>query len=293
MSKKALTISALALLAGVSMSGCAGVAAGTTASQSNAPKVEKVQAMVPEAIKARGKLLIATDATAGVPFSSFDVDNKTIVGLAPDLAHAVAETMGLEAELVNTPFDTLIPGLEGQRYDMSASTMLDTPKRRAVISFVDFMEDGSGFLAKAGYEKDNITLESICGVTVGVLRGSFEEAEMTKASATHCAGDPADIKIFDTKANNRLALENGRVDVVSESIAQVAYYAKASKGKFKDAGEPYGEALIGIGLPKDSALTLATQAALQELMDSGRYAEIMKSYGLEETMLQRPTINGE
>ncbi len=256
-------------------------------------KVEKIADMVPADIKSQGKLTVATDATAGVPFSSFEADNKTIVGVAPDIARAIAQTMGLEIELVNTPFDTLIPGLQGNRYNMSASTMLDTEKRQQTITFVDFMKDGSAFLAKSSFGDDKLTLETICGLKVGVLRGSYEESEVTKSNEEHCAGNPVDIKIFDTKSNNRLALENGRIDVESESTAQVAYYAKTSNGKFKQAGVPYGEALIGLGFPKDSELVKAAQAALQELMDSGKYQEIMTANNLEETAVDSATINGK
>jgi polar amino acid transport system substrate-binding protein len=266
---------------------------GPGAAISDAAMVSKVADMVPEKVKSTGKLVVATDATAGVPFSSFESDNKTIVGVAPDIARAIAQTMGLEIELVNTPFDALIPGLQGNRYDMSASTMLDTAKRQNVITFVDFMKDGSAFLAKSGFDRDSLTLETICGLRVGVLRGSYEEQEISKANAEHCAADPADIKIFDTKSNNRLALENGRIDVESESTAQVVYYAKSSNGKFKQAGVPYGEALIGIGFPKDSDLVKPAQAALQELIDSGKYQEIMTANKLEDTAVPSAMINGK
>lgn len=276
------------------LAGCGGTqGAGADLSVASVAKVEKVAAMVPDSIKSTGKLMVATDATAGVPFSSFEADNKTIVGVAPDIARAIAQTMGLDIELVNTPFDTLIPGLQGNRYNMSASTMLDTEKRQSTITFVDFMKDGSAFLAKSSLDKDDLTLKTICGLKVGVLRGSYEESEVSKANTEFCADNPADIKIFDTKANNRLALENGRIDVESESTAQVVYYAKSSKGKFKQVGVPYGEALIGLGFPKDSELVKAAQAALQDLMDSGKYKEIMTANKLEDTAVASATINGK
>lgn len=278
----------------LALSGCGATPDGGAGNANpEAAKISKVADMVPENVKSAGKLVVATDATAGVPFSSFESDNKTIVGVAPDIARAIAQTMGLEIDLVNTPFDALIPGLQGHRYDMSASTMLDTEKRQKVVTFVDFMKDGSAFLAKSDFARDDLSLETICGLKVGVLRGSYEESEVSKANTEHCAADPADIKIFDTKSNNRLALENGRIDVESESTAQVLYYAKSSNGKFKQAGVPYGEALIGIGFPKDSEMVKPAQAALQELMDSGKYKEIMTANKLEDTAVMSATINGK
>src|SRR4051794_7957831 len=56
-------------------------------------------ALVPEAIKADGKLtVVSTDGTP--PLSLFATDNKTLIGSEVDLAYAIGESLGLQVEVL-------------------------------------------------------------------------------------------------------------------------------------------------------------------------------------------------
>ena len=71
-----------------------------------------------------------------------------------------------------------------------------------------------------------------------------------------------------------------------------AYQVTQSNGKLELTGAPYGAVPFGIALPKGSALTPAGQAAVQKLIDSGAYAEILKKWGVEEFGIPTATVNG-
>ena len=216
-------------------------------------------------------------------------DNKTIVGLDVDLANALAQTLGLKVELVNTPFDGLIPGLQGKRYDVSISTMLDTKKRQATVDFVDFMQDGSGFLVRGDYKGDPVTLEALCGRSVGALRGSFEETSVDEQNAK--CDKKIDVKVFENKNAAYLALDTKRIEIFTDALAQINYYSSKSSGKFKAGGEPFGVALIGMGLPKESELTPLLQKALQKLMENGEYKAILARNNVADSAITRATVN--
>jgi polar amino acid transport system substrate-binding protein len=286
--KRSAAGAVVAVLA-TALAGCGG---GSDASTAKAPAVAKdttLSGAVPAALKNSGVLKVATDATVGVPFATFAQDNKTIVGLDVDLANALAQTLGLKVELVNTPFDGLIPGLQGKRYDVSISTMLDTKKRQATVDFVDFMQDGSGFLVRGDYKGDPVTLEALCGRAVGALRGSFEETSVDEQNAK--CDKKIDVKVFENKNAAYLALDTKRIEIFTDALAQINYYSSKSSGKFKAGGEPFGVALIGMALPKESELTPLLQKALQKLMENGEYKAILARNNVADSAITKATVN--
>lgn len=279
----------VAMMGAAALAACGGGSEAGTSKTSAVAKDATISEAVPASLKSTGVLKVATDATVGVPFATFAQDNKTIVGLDVDLANALAQTLGLKVQLVNTPFDGLIPGLQGKRYDVSISTMLDTKKRQATIDFVDFMKDGSGFLVRGDYKGSPVTLDSICGRSVGALRGSFEETSLDEQNAK-CA-TKIDIKVFENKNAAYLALDTKRIEVFTDALAQINYYSSKSNGKFKAGGEPFGVALIGMGLPKGSDLTPVLQKALQKLMDDGEYKAVLARNNVADSALTKATVN--
>ena len=61
-----------------------------------------IAASVPSSVKSKGTLVVAMDAT--YPPNEFVApDGTTIVGMDADLANALAQTMGLKAQLTNAP----------------------------------------------------------------------------------------------------------------------------------------------------------------------------------------------
>ena len=70
-----------------------------------------IAATVPAAVKSKGTLNIALDATYA-PDEFIAPDGSTIVGMDADLANAITQTLGLKAQLVNATFDTIIPGIQ-------------------------------------------------------------------------------------------------------------------------------------------------------------------------------------
>ena len=292
MKTKALA-AGLAATAMVVLAACSSGSTPSAASRANSTAAvaedAALHAALPSELKSAGVLKVATDATVGAPFATFASDNTTITGLDVDLANALGQVLGVKVQFVNVPFDGLIPGLEGGRYDVSVSTMLDTKKREAAVDFVDFMKDGSGFLVRGDYSGAPVTLQSLCGKSVGVLRGSFEESTI-EAQNAKCAPQIG-IKVFQDKNTAYLALDNGRIDVFADALAQINYNAASSNGKFKAGGEPFGVALIGMGVAKNSPLVSVLQQALQKLIDDGQYKAIMTKNKIDASGIDKATIN--
>jgi polar amino acid transport system substrate-binding protein len=76
----------------------------------NVAKDPKIAAEVPKSIASSGTLSVAADATYA-PNEFIASDGHTVIGMDPDLAKALAQVMGLKADVKNVTFDAIIPGL--------------------------------------------------------------------------------------------------------------------------------------------------------------------------------------
>src|SRR5213595_3279391 len=123
---------ALAAVGVLAVAGCGSSNKSSTTSNATATKNSKIAAEVPAAIRNRGTLTVAADATYA-PNEFIGPDGKTVVGMDPDLVKALGEVMGLKVKVVNATFATIIPGLQAKRFDMGASSFTDTKEREKTV----------------------------------------------------------------------------------------------------------------------------------------------------------------
>lgn len=250
--------------------------------------------MLPEAIQSKGYLSVASEIQYP-PFETFASDNKTVVGIDADIAAALGKELGVELRFVSTSFDAIIPGLVAKRYDMAMSAMTDNRKREKQVDFVDYFGSGGGILARTAEKDKYKTLDSLCGVTVGIAKGTTEVADAEKQSAK-CKAEgkpPINSQIFPRQNDMVLALQSGRVDAAMADAPNAAATAQESKGQLALTGPAYDKSVFGIVFPKGSdQLMKAVQAALQKIMDDGTYGAILKKYGQLDNAITKATING-
>lgn len=298
------TITALAVAA-LGLAACSSDAAGTaqTASSANTADinhhaaagtpVEELVAQLPAEVADDGVLVIATDATIGEPFASYDEDGVTIVGIVPDLAYAIGDALGVDVELRQVVFANLIPGLAAGRYDLSLAPMLDTDERQQQVDFVDYLKGGSQFIVAkdAADAPKNLSPEDACGLAIGVTTGSVEEISLTEQNAS-C---PTPIEIMSFKTNNEgiLALTSGRIAAYATAAAQAGYIAQTDNERLALSGEPFRGGLSAMAFPKESELLPVVQATLQHLIDEGTYSAVLSNYGSEQLAVPFAGRNNE
>ena len=284
-SSSSATSSAPATSTAASSSAASG---GTAASGAN-PVVVK---LVPAAIKSKGALTVAADASYA-PNEFFASDGKTIIGMDADLSAALAAEMGLKAKLVNETFDGIIPGLAAGKYDMGASSFTDTKERQKTVDFVDYFSAGESFFTKASGGVAVSTLADICGKSVAVEKGTTEETD-AQAQSKKCGSKPVKVLSFPDQNGANLALSSGRAQLGFADSPPAEYAVKKSNGQFKLVGPTFAAAPYGLALPKHSGLAPAMLAAVKALVKSGSYTKILTKWGVQAGAipLAQVKING-
>jgi polar amino acid transport system substrate-binding protein len=105
-------------------------------------------------VLARGVLRVGVQG-ALKPWSYRD-PNGQLIGFEVDLAHDVANAMGLQLELVPIESANRIQFLQQGKIDVIIGTMGDTPERRQIVGMVEphYFASGANVMAKAGAVKD-------------------------------------------------------------------------------------------------------------------------------------------
>jgi polar amino acid transport system substrate-binding protein len=252
-----------------------------------------IAGQVPADIKSNGSLSVAADATYA-PDEFIASDGKTVIGMDADLAKAIAQVMGLTANVQNIPFDSIIPGLAAGKYDLGMSSFTDTKDREKTVDFVTYATAGSSFYVDASGGPNIATLDDLCGHKVGAEKGTTQADDAT-AQSKKCtdAGKPAvSVSVFPDQNGVNLALSSGRIDVAMADTPPAEYAVKQSDGKFKISGSSYGNAPYGIAMAKDSGLQQPVLAAVKSLMADGTYKKILDYWVLPSDEISNPTING-
>ena len=264
-------------------------AASTQATSANA----SIAALVPAAIKAKGTLTVASDATYA-PNEFIAPDGHTVIGMDADLMNAIGGLMGLKVSIVNATFDTIIPGLAAGKYDIGASSFTDTKEREKTVDFVDYFQAGVSFYAKATANPGVKTIADICGKTVSVEKGTTEQEESTAQSGkcTKEGKKAVTVLSYPTQNEANLAIASGRAEVGMADSPVAAYQVKQSNGQFKLVGETYGTAPYGLAIPKHTGLTAPVLAAVKQLIASGQYTQILTKWGIQAGAITEPKING-
>jgi polar amino acid transport system substrate-binding protein len=253
----------------------------------------KIAAEVPKAIRSKGALTVAADATYP-PNEFIAPDGHTVVGMDADLAKALSAKMGLEAKVVNATFDSIIPGLAARKYDLGMSSFTDTKERQKTVDFVTYFSAGTSFYVKAHGGPTIASLADLCGHKVAVEKGTTQAADAT-AQGKKCkaAGKASvDVLVFPDQNGANLALSSGRAEVGMADSPVAAYQVKKTNGQFKLTGQPYGTAPYGIAIPKGDGLAKPTLDALKALMSGGSYKAILQRWGIAKGAIANPVING-
>ncbi|MFD6455487.1 ABC transporter substrate-binding protein, partial [Nocardia sp. NPDC060220] len=215
-----------------------------------------------------------------------------IVGFDVDLLDAVASTLGLKVDYVESSFEKIIPAIQAGTYDVGMSSITDSREREQQVDFTTYFSAGIQWAQQTGKAIDP---NNACGKKVAVQSTTVEHTDEIPAKSAKCVaeGKPAiEMKAFDEQSAATNALVLGQVDAMSADSPVTAYAIKQSEGKIEAAGPLFDSAPYGWAVQKTSPLAAALQKALQHLIDNGKYGEITTNWGVQDGQIKTSVING-
>lgn len=269
---------------------CAGVAAAAPA-MASAKAIPSVAKLVPAAIKSKGEITVASDASYP-PDESIGPDGKTVIGMDADLSKALGAAMGLKVSVQNVGFDTIITGMKADRYQLGASSFTDTKEREKSVDFVDYASVGEAFYTLTQGGTNIKGIQSLCGLTVAVEKGTTEETDASTQSkkCAKAGKKPVTVSSFPDQNGANLAVASGQAQVGFADAPPVADLIAQGHGKFKLTGKAFNTAPYGIAVEKASGLTKAVKAAMVALIKNGTYGKIFAKWGLKSVEIPASAV---
>ena len=213
-----LALSAAMLLTVLTGCGSSETAAIQAPQATEAPAAEQPAAEAStllEQIKAKGKLVVGTEAQyAPYEFKDFDAN---FVGCDMWLAQQIADSLGVELVIVDMSFAGIIPAVQSGQVDLGIAAFTNTPERAEEIDFSDLYETSAQLLiVKTGNADTYSTKEALAGQKVGAQKGTIQSQLIQSALP--------DSELFELEKYPALALEvqNGNIAglVVDQAVGE-------------------------------------------------------------------------
>ena len=213
-------------------------------------------------------------------------DSGKPAGVNIDLAQGIAMRLGLEAEILETPFEALISAVSGGLCDMSISSQHITATRLEQIDMLPYTQGIQHVVVQAGNPAGILQLTDLCGKVLAVQTGSTH-VDLVLGRGDHsgagidrdcaAAGQPdVDLRVFDDDNDAIEALASGSADAYIGSD-----FITTDRPTEFDLATALPPIRNGIGLPKGHpALQGAVGGALQAMIADGTYLAILERFGV-------------
>lgn len=292
----ALTLSALLPLPALALDGI-----DLSPEQPGRIRGEKIQSamdLLPKDYKwvSPGKLTVASVPNR-LPFSVYATDTRTPVGGEPDLAQIVADSLGLELELIPVAWADWPLGLASGKYDAVIHNITVTEARKEKFDFSTYRNDLLGFYVAKNSPLTAITeRQQIAGLKASVHSGTNQEEILLRWIEENKAEGlaPTEVLYFDDDVVQDLALESGRIDFYLGPNATSAFKA-AKDGNIRLVGTLSGgfplTAEIAVATKKGAGLADAVTAALNGQIANGTYGRVLGKWGLDAEAITESRTN--
>lgn len=201
-------------------------------------------------------------------------ENGKLVGFDVEIGTEIAKRIGLEPNPVTNPWETILQGLKGHKYDVIIGSMTATEERLKQVDFSDpyYISGAQIFIAETN---DTIqSKEDLQGKEIGVMQASTHK-EVAETLTDKVKGYPSEI----------FALQDlipGRIDaVITDKIVGVSAI-KEQGMKIKTVDSVLNREEIAVAINKDHEVLLEKiNKAIAEIIEDGTYEKIsMKWFGV-------------
>lgn len=222
-------------------------------------------------IKEKGTILIGTEGTY-TPYTYHD-ETGELVGFDVEIAKAVAERLGVEAQFVETNWDSIIAGLDAERFDVVVNQVGITEER---LEKYDFSTPYTVTRAALIVAKDNDTIN-----TFEDLEGKIAAQGLTSNYGKMSTEYGAELMSTDGSFSKAIELvSTGRADAtINDEVSFYDFLKQQPEAPVKIVAtlDEASENAILIRKGNEN-LVVAINEALKELEEDGTLEEISKKY---------------
>jgi polar amino acid transport system substrate-binding protein len=249
---------------------------------------------LPAAILQRGAIRVG-GSDPYPPAAFYAPDGRTFVGFEPDLAAEMGRVLGVRLEFVNLSFSDLLPQLRRHKVDIAMASMTDNAEREKQADFVNYFQAGTAIIVQRGNPQGISTLRDLCGQVVAVAEGTVQ-VDLLRRTQKGCNPDERiDIRAYGDNANALLQLRTGRAAAILSDYPPAVHLStdRRTSAQYQlAASTQYEPSPYGIAVAKDQTeLRDSLRDALEQVMRSGAYAEVLQRWGVPSGALETATIN--
>ncbi len=221
---------------------------------------------------ADGVLTVGTNAEFP-PFEYVD-DNGEPDGFDVALIKAIGEKLGVEVEVENMEFESLVAAI-GSKIDVAIAGMTVTDERKESVDFSDAYYDAVQYVI-VPEGSDIASAADLAGKAIGVQLGTTGDFIATDDV------EGSEVSRYNKAVDAVNDLINGRVDCVIIDKNPALVFESTFEGQVKAIpGEQFefGVEEYAIAVPKgDAAMLSQVNKALEEIKADGTFDELVKQY---------------
>ena len=232
-------------------------------------------------VQEAGKIVIGVDDQ--FPPMGFRDDSGEIVGFDIDLANAVCEKLGVQAEIKPIDWSAKEAELAAGSIDLIWNGYTVTDERREKVLFTDpYLANSQIIVTKEGYGVES--KNDLTGVEVGV---QAQSSALDAINADELGAEiSANLREYDTNVTAMLDLDAGNVKAVVMDEVVANYYISQHPGSYVILDENFGSEEYAVGIRLGSeALKDRISTAINELKADGTAAEISTKWFGEDKLL--------
>lgn len=232
------------------------------------------------AFKESGKIIAGSDIT----FFPYEyMDNNKPAGFDIEFLDALAKSMGMESENIDTRWANLIPGLRGGRFDITNSSMYITAERMKVIDMIPYLKSGESILAIKGNDYQPKVPEDFCGHKIGSMAGTAWLKQLQTLSVEYCEANglkPIAISEYPTDPETTQAMLARKVEAqITDAAVARGVVQKLGNRVVISSDTLIYPVLNGFGVRKgNDEVREALVAGLEKFSKTPEYAALLKKY---------------
>ena len=229
---------------------------------------------VMDRVQERGKLIVGVKADYR-PYGYINEDGD-IVGIEPDLAQHVADTLGVELELVPVVASNRMQFLKQGKIDVLIATMTDKLDRREVVNILspDYYSSGTNIMARES--SDFSSWDDLDGVPVCGIQGAFYNRKTAQEFGAEIIGFTGTSEVLNALKQGRCAAFVYDDSFLNSRLQEDAW------SDYEMPLQTIDDSPWGVGVKKgETRMARFMSGMIVDWHMSGRIIELEKKYGLE------------